>query len=97
MIDTGASLTCVDGAALRRLGAPKLGTANITTASHRLSPSEAFSIRLEIAGLNAEFDELRTASADLAPQGILLLIGRDILQHCTVFYNGPAGQITLSI
>jgi hypothetical protein len=30
------------------------------------------------------------------PQGLLMLIGRDFLQHCTLFYNGIAGQVTLS-
>ena len=35
--------------------------------------------------------------AALKEQGLLLLIGRDLLAHCTLFYNGPTGQITLSL
>ena len=27
---------------------------------------------------------------------VLALIGRDILGHCTLFYNGPRGELTLS-
>jgi hypothetical protein len=35
--------------------------------------------------------------AALKEMGLLLLIGRDLLQYCTLFYNGATGQITLSI
>ncbi len=28
--------------------------------------------------------------------GLMILIGRDLLRYCTLFYNGPAGQFTLS-
>ena len=27
----------------------------------------------------------------------LILIGRDVLQSCTLFYNGSVGQFTLSL
>ena len=27
---------------------------------------------------------------------VLALIGRDVLEHCTLFYNGPRGELTLS-
>lgn len=33
----------------------------------------------------------------MAPQGLLALIGRDVLQHCTLLYNAVTGEITLSI
>ena len=33
---------------------------------------------------------------DLAPQGIIALIGRDVLRHFTMTYNGTFGQIILS-
>jgi len=42
-------------------------------------------------------DAPRAVGAALKAQGIVALIGRDVLQHCTLYYNGPAGQITLSI
>jgi hypothetical protein len=35
--------------------------------------------------------------APLAAQGIVALIGRDVLQHCTLHYNGFTGEITLAI
>ncbi len=39
----------------------------------------------------------RATGASLAAQGLLLLIGRDVLQQCTSHYNGTTGDITLSI
>jgi len=39
----------------------------------------------------------RTMGANLAAQGLLILIGRDVLAMCNLFYNGPAGQFTLSL
>ncbi len=50
------------------------------------------SLRL-IVTLNAP----RAMGAALASQGLLVLIGRDVLQNCNLFYNGPAGQFTLSL
>ncbi len=50
-------------------------------------------IMTPIVTLNAP----RAMGAALATQGILVLIGRDVLQSCTLFYNGPAGQFTLTL
>ena len=32
-----------------------------------------------------------------AGQGILALIGRDVLQACALFYNGINGEVTISV
>jgi hypothetical protein len=45
-------------------------------------------------GINIEAP--RALGANLAPQGLLLLIGRDVLQHCNLVYTGIAGTVTLS-
>ena len=37
------------------------------------------------------------AGAALEPQGLLALIGRDVLARCTLFYNGTTGEFTLAI
>ncbi len=34
--------------------------------------------------------------ANLTGQGLMALIGRDVLQHFVIVYNGPIGQIILS-
>ena len=35
--------------------------------------------------------------ANLAPQGLIALIGRDVLRHGTLFYNGVDGSISFAI
>ena len=38
-------------------------------------------------------DPERTASTPT----VFALIGRDVLEHCTLFYNGPRRELTLSL
>ncbi len=35
--------------------------------------------------------------SQLSAQGIVALIGRDVLQHFLLVYNGPAGMFSLSV
>ena len=39
----------------------------------------------------------RAVGAALKAQGLMVLIGRDVLQSCILVYNGPAGQFTLTL
>ena len=39
----------------------------------------------------------RAYQGALAPQGLVALIGRDILAQCQLVYNGSDGSFTLSI
>jgi hypothetical protein len=43
------------------------------------------------------FNAPMSIGAPLAAQGLIALIGRDLLQHCTLIYNGHLGQISLCI
>jgi hypothetical protein len=40
--------------------------------------------------------ELTLTGANLVSQNLLVLIGRDILRHCVLVYNGPLGCYTLA-
>lgn len=51
----------------------------------------------EIAGLPIQINAPRTADVELQVQGLVALIGRDLLANCTLHYNGHAGQFTLSV
>ncbi|MBI2823099.1 MAG: retropepsin-like domain-containing protein [Planctomycetia bacterium] len=97
LLDTGASNTCIDDAAAKKLGLPVIDVAKLTSASHSDTPVNVYPAHIELlAGANIAFDVDRAMGAALDCQGLLVLIGRDFLQSCTLFYNGPAGQITLS-
>lgn len=95
LFDTGAAVTCIDDATALQLGLPVVDVASMISASD-VSQRNVYPIQVIVAGtltLNVE----RAMGAELARQGLLVLIGRDVLQHCTLFYNGTAGEFTLSL
>jgi predicted aspartyl protease len=94
LVDTGASATCIDAAQADQMGLPVIDVVNMTSATHVDTPQNVHPIRIEFAGVPIAIDAPRAIGANLAPQGLLLLIGRDALQHCTLIYNGLAGSIT---
>jgi predicted aspartyl protease len=97
LVDTGASTTCIDEALAQRLGLPAIDVVQMTSASHAGTQANVYPIQMEIVGSPIIVNVPRAIGANLAPQGIVALIGRDYLQHCTLFYNGLTGEITLSI
>ncbi len=97
LIDTGASSTCIDEAAAQQLSLPVVNVVNVASASHASTPQNVYPIQIEVIGLPISIEAPYAIGAALAAQGLLALIGRDVLQHCTLFYNGITGEITLSI
>ena len=97
LIDTGATSTCIDDAAAVRLGLPTIDVVTIASASHASTQQNVHPIQIEVIGLPITISAPRAIAAPLAAQGLLVLIGRDVLQHCTLFYNGPTGSFSLSV
>jgi predicted aspartyl protease len=97
LIDTGASTTCIDDAAAQSLGLPIVDVATMSSASHASSQANIYPISIEILGLPIIINVPSAMGAALAPQGLLLLIGRDFLRRCTLFYNGVTGEFTIAI
>lgn len=97
LIDTGASTTCIDDQAAQNLGLPAIDVVQMTSASHTSTQQNVYPIQMQIVGSPIRVEVLRAIGANLAAQGLMALIGRDYLQHCTLFYNGLTGEITLSI
>lgn len=102
LIDTGASGTCVDPALIAPLGLPQIGRVAIATPSTNGQQHfcDQFDCALFIPGaLNAPghfIEALPIITAHLQSQGIDGLIGRDILNRCTLTYIGSANLISLS-
>jgi predicted aspartyl protease len=96
LIDTGASHTCIDNAAATKMGLPVIDVVRMTSATHAHEPCNVHPIQIEVTGAHISIDAARVLGANLAPQGLLLLIGRDVLQNCNLIYNGIVGSITLS-
>lgn len=95
LIDTGASNTCIDEQAAKELGLPVIDVGSMQSASHEKHPCNIYPVQIitPVVTLNSP----RTMGAALGSQGLLALIGRDVLQICNLFYNGPSGQFTLSL
>jgi predicted aspartyl protease len=97
LIDTGAISTCIDEAAASKLKLPVVNVVTLASASHASSKANVYPVKFQIAGLAMAVNAPSAVGAPLEFQGLLALIGRDVLQRCTLFYNGPIGAITLSI
>jgi predicted aspartyl protease len=97
LIDTGASVTCIDEEAAVGLGLPVVDQVVMSSASHAKTLQNVYPVQIVISGLAFIMNVPKAMGAALKPQGILALIGRDALQVCTLFYNGLTGEVTISI
>lgn len=97
LIDTGASTTCIDAGAAQAMGLPVIDVVQMTSASHAATDSNVYPIQMQVVGSPIRAEITNAIGANLAPQGLLALIGRDFLQHCTLFYNGVTGEVTISM
>lgn len=94
LIDTGASVSCIDNEAARELGLNQIDVATMHSASHADQEVPVYYAAIELLGTGARF-ELKVAGASLKTQSLIALIGRDALGSSVLFYNGPTGQVTL--
>jgi predicted aspartyl protease len=97
LIDTGAGSTCIDEEAAQKLQLPVVNVVDMASASHALTKANVYPAKFQITGLPMNFNAPMSIGAPLAVQGLIALIGRDVLQHCTLIYNGHLGQISLCI
>ena len=95
LIDTGATISAIDIAAAAQLGLKSIGRRPILTPA---GPGQAdqfvFTIQLLPWGLNLNC--VPGLGANLKEQGIVALIGMDILSQCVLTVNGPGGFFFLS-
>jgi len=95
LIDTGASVTCIDDALAKQLQLPVIDRMTMTSASHAAHPVDVYPIRVEFTGLGFERTLNRVMGATLQAQGIQMLIGRDLLSESVFIYNGREGEFTI--
>lgn len=96
LIDTGASLSCIDTSVVQKLGLYPINQMKMSSASHADHVANVYAVKFEIQNL-LDAEIAKVAEAALMPQGFIALIGRDVLSKATMFYNGPTGQVTVSI
>lgn len=95
LIDTGASVTCVDRHAAEQAGLPVVDSGPMTSATHEQEIVPCYAGRLRMDGFG-EVNFNKAYGANLRPQGLVALIGRDLLASCVLIVNGPEGIVTLS-
>lgn len=97
LIDTGATSTCIDDEVAKKLGLPVIDVAKMASATDSASDRNVYPVHIGFVGTTIEADAGRVLGATLQAQGLILLIGRDVLHSFCLFYNGVMGQITLAI
>lgn len=103
LVDTGASGTCIDPSVMAQLGLTPTNVIQMFTPSTGATPvpTNQFDVGLIIPGSSAKhaplaFPTIPVVESNLfAGQGFHALIGRDILRHCILNYNGDFGYFSL--
>ena len=96
MIDTGAGATAIDVSVCATLDIAPVGVKQVGTAGGQTT-QPLFPVSLHLPGTGLpRFDISPAIGCDLSGQGILALIGRDVLSRCVLMWNGPMGHVILS-
>lgn len=97
LIDTGATFSAVDQTVIQRLGIPPIGTVQLGTAAGPVAQTQhpaSFGFPgTRLPAINFNF----VTGVNLIGQNIIALIGRDVLRHFVMVYNGVLGQVILSV
>jgi hypothetical protein len=100
LIDTGSDLSVVHPQVLHQLGVQATGSIRIRRpgAGSSFLLASLSEVQLLIGGLSPGKSWISSRVVRVAPSTptVLALIGRDILKHCTFFYNGPRDELTFS-
>ncbi len=99
-IDTGSDVTCVASAILNQLGLTSILqlTSNTVGGLHHGRSEVSFGIPRtgRLTGPLLVIEHLEVMELVQAPQGIDVLVGRDVLRQMLTIYAGPRDEFTLS-
>jgi len=96
LIDTGATVCAVDEALIRSLNVPPSGVTTIATPSG-VAQHATFPAALSFPGTTLpDVSFADVIGAPLRGQGIVAIIGRNVLRNFVLIYNGPGGMVSLS-
>lgn len=102
LIDTGASITSVDNTVFQSLNVQPVGVANVGGA-HGAAQQSVFPASISFPGTQLTglaFNQVIGCNiigqATGLNQPLIALVGRDLLQHFVLIYNGPIGSITFA-
>ena len=97
LIDTGADASLISKSAISKLGLAKYDEHSVSDANSD-SKEAVYKIQMEIFGTGRALtlDRIRRSDAidKYYPQDVLGVIGRDVLAHCKLVYDGVNGTAT---
>ncbi|GEM_PF-2869179 len=94
LIDTGATETSIDAGVAQALGLVVTGPASGLSASGTYTANKYATAWRNVGGNT--WNVAPMTGLPLAPQGLIMLIGRDVLSRCVFHYNGSTGTFSLS-
>jgi hypothetical protein len=97
LIDTGATSCCVDEQVVITLGVRQFGTTTIATPGGATQEVATYPAALSFPGTtlpNISFIDF--IGSPLQAQGIIAIIGRNVLRAFVLVYNGPGGFVSLA-
>lgn len=100
LIDTGATKSCIDSEAARRLGLQPINTIQLGTAAGPITQF-LYPATFRFPAMKLEIEFSSVVGVDLTGQSVgdkklVALIGRDVLARFILIYNGPNGQFSLA-
>lgn len=97
LIDTGASVTCVDESALQDLNLNPIGQTQVSSPTAASDRRLLYPAKLMFPGTPIPpLDFQAVTGVTLQNQGYLVLLGRDILRYMVLIFDGPGGHMTLA-
>jgi hypothetical protein len=104
LLDTGASMTCIDSSLIQALHLPPHSSQQVRTPTTGVNPVTSSTYLLDLTVLHPSGDhnrdlvvrDLEVVEAHFINMGHLVLIGTDVLALCRLSYNGPASTFRLS-
>jgi len=96
LIDTGAEITGVDLPAIQQLGIPSIRQINVGAATGQ-QMTTVHPVSFAFPGGFPEIQFNSVIACDLQGQGIIALIGRDVLRHMLFVYNGITGTYSFAM
>lgn len=94
LIDTGATSTCISSEIVDKLGLLSFDVQEVHTAAGK-SEQYLYDIGVGLPVSQPNTLAVQAPCADLSEQPFQVLLGRDVLSMCTLFYNGTDNSFVL--
>ena len=93
LIDTGATMTAIDLRVAQTYGFIASGSISVWTADGEESTNPMYEVQL--SGIADYAQDLVITSCSVLEQGVVALLGTDLLASCKLVYDGANGEFTL--